>query len=116
VAFYRPKQQIRNQDGDNQSDGAPGPIRDLVGDKGPMFQAGKKNVDFGNKLNFASEKTNNTQPKLMEIGEIDIDLGNENMNEVVNDIKFAREKVRARINEKSPDEEKSIKSKKGKKR
>lgn len=80
-----------------------------------MFSPGKKAVDFG-KSGIGSDKTNATQPKLMEIGDIEIDLGNEAMNEVANDIKFAREKVRQRINEKSPDEDKSIKSKKGQKR
>jgi hypothetical protein len=77
----------------------------------------KKSVDFGSKaIGSDAGKTNTTQPKLLEIGDIDIDLGNENMNDTINEIKFAREKVRARINEKSPDEEKSIKSKKGKRK
>lgn len=48
-----------------------------------MFKSNQKSVDFGNKIGIASEKTNTTQPKLLEIGEIEIDLGNENMNDTV---------------------------------
>ena len=49
VNFYKQPKKYNRSDNfaDDPSDGAPGPIRDLVNDKGPMAKkAGNKSVDF----------------------------------------------------------------------
>ena len=60
-----------------------------------------------------SEKTQETT-KLLELADIEIDLGNDKFNKVVSDIKFVRERLLKKVV--SPDEEKSQKSKKNKRK
>lgn len=118
INFYKaPVKFTRSYDSDDESpDGAPGPIRDLVADKGPMAGKNKnKSVDFGGKSGgIVSEKTQETNTKLLELADIEIDLGNDKFNKVVSDIRFVRERLLKKVV--SPDEEKSQKSKKNKRK
>ena len=92
-------------------DGAPGPIRDLV-DSGIKFKKGRS-VDFSKTGGKNSEGTD-MNAKVTELNTIEaVDLGCDQMNEAVADIKFARDKIKAKVLDKSPEAEKSFNSKKG---
>ena len=60
INYYKaPVKFTRSYESDDDPEGAPGPIRDLIAEKGPMAGRNKnKSVDFGGKSGgIVSEKT-----------------------------------------------------------
>ena len=116
ISYYKaPVKFTRNFDSDDESPDAPAPIRDLVNSSGPMAKnrAANKSVDFSK---GGTDKDKAPEAKLIEIVEEEIDLGNERFNKIVEDVRVARDRIMKRIVEKSPDEDKSVKSKKNKRK
>lgn len=116
LGFYKAPPKVKRDidDGDYSQDGAPGPIRDLV-DSSIKFKKGRS-VDFSKTGGKNSEGTD-MNAKVTELNTIEaVDLGCDKMNDAVADIRFARDKMKSKVVEKSPDLDKSVGSKKGQKK
>ena len=121
IGYYKqPKKYNRNDDGSNDSRDGGGPIRDLVNKSGPMANLNKtqKSVDFSGQSPNRKDKANvaDGNAKLIELPDIEVDLGNDKFNDTAADIRHARDAIRKRIIENSPNDAKSQKSKKSRKK
>lgn len=111
LPFYKPKMFIRNFDDlDASREGAPGPIRNMQiknGTGDSFFIGGGKRGDK------SQEKSTNKLQELEKVVE-NVDLTNEKLNKARDECHDARERIKKRCAGNSPDEDKSIKSKKSK--
>jgi len=111
MAYYKVKPTFdRNRD-DSDSN-TPGPIRDITSAKGPMSKT--KGHHDAVSVGKASDKTGkgekNTKVNEIDFGQNLIDYKNEGFNEVVEEIGWARDKIKSRIVDRSTIDAQSNKS------
>ena len=120
MAFYRAPPKFNRGSTANETKEAP--IRDIVSDKGPLSRSstmkGGKDTMNASMLSKGSAQTAATGKKGTDVtvAEVDktkdlIDYKNETFNDIVYEIFAAREKIKSKIVEKSPDDLKSNASK-----